>query len=117
MIKRIDSVFLQVGDLDQAIKWYSDNLGLKLRWKNQYGYAAMEVGETVLTLVEGTDTTKQSHMQFNFYTSDIDKMHKELVSKGVKVGKLNGDSNFAYFQFEDLCENILGFCWFPEDKE
>lgn len=115
MIKRIDTVFLEVDNLDEAVSWYCENLGLRLRWKNEFGYAAIEVSETVLTLVENTKRSEQSHMPFNFFTSDIEATYNQLVSKGVKVGKLNSDSRFAHFDFEDLSGNILGFCWFLEE--
>ena len=45
LILRIDTVFVQVSYLDYSIKWYSEILGLTLRW-NWSGYAAFTLGDT-----------------------------------------------------------------------
>ena len=67
LIKRIDTVFVEVSDLDYSIKWYSKILGLTLRW-NRNGYAAFTVGETTLTLVQSAVVTPAKHSPFNFFS-------------------------------------------------
>ncbi len=112
MLKRIDTVFLPVKNLDDAINWYTEKLGLTVRWRNEYGYAALNVGETALTLVESNEEVDYKHMPFNFFVEDIGSMYDHFLNNDVKVGKLNEYGNFAHFDFEDLYGNPLGICWF-----
>ncbi|GLB60010.1 VOC family protein [Cytobacillus sp. NCCP-133] len=118
IFKRIDTVFLQVRDFDQAIDWYSTVLGLPVRWKDdQGGYAALEAGKTPLTLVRAPSKKpddESSHMLFNFYVSDIEKAHKHLHQHEVMAGPIQDDGTVKWFEFEDLDGNKLGVCHFEE---
>lgn len=118
LFKRIDTVFLKVVDYDKAIEWYQNVLGFSVRWRDDNnGYAAMEIGETPLTLVrssaEEIDRAK-SHVSFNFYTPDIEAAHKHLVGHGLKVDPIGIDTDVQWFGFEDLEGNRLEVCYFPE---
>ncbi|WP_342025973.1 VOC family protein [Cytobacillus pseudoceanisediminis] len=73
MFTRIDTVFLQVIDFGKAIEWYSTVLGFPVRWRDdQGGYAALEIGETPLTLVRSERVIPSSHMPFNSQAWDGD---------------------------------------------
>jgi catechol 2,3-dioxygenase-like lactoylglutathione lyase family enzyme len=64
IFKRIDTVFLKVKDFDRAIDWYSNILGFTVRWKDEEGgYAALNIGETALTLVRDYKTIKITIIQ------------------------------------------------------
>lgn len=82
-IKRIDTVFVEVSDLDRSMQWYLDVLGLTMRWK-QGGYAAFTVGETSLTLVQSSEVNPDKHSPFNFFTSNIEGVYQFLVKKMLK---------------------------------
>ncbi|MFD1739614.1 VOC family protein [Bacillus salitolerans] len=115
LFKRIDTVFLEVSDMDESIKWYTDVLGFSLRWYQQEGgYAAINIGETPLTLVRSKEVTPSSHCPFNFYTSDIHKAHQELKSKGVQVEEIVDYGDVLSFNFKDLDGHTLGVCYFAE---
>ncbi|MER2107556.1 MAG: VOC family protein [Solibacillus sp.] len=43
--ERIDTVFIEVSDLNYSTKWYTEILGLTMRW-NRNGYAAFIVIES-----------------------------------------------------------------------
>lgn len=118
IFKRIDTVFLQVSDFEQAIKWYGDVLGFKLRWKDDKGgYACLNIGETPLTLVRKSNNDEQvksNDISFNFYTSNIDTARNHLIQKNVTVEPINDDGNVKWFKFQDLEGNKLEVCHFPE---
>lgn len=119
IFKRIDTVFLQVSDFEQAIKWYGDVLGFKLRWKDDKGgYAALDIGETLLTLVRTNNNEKpvrkNNHISFNFYTSDIEQAHQYLVQNDVNVEPIIEDKDVKWFKFQDLEGNDLEVCYFKE---
>ncbi len=46
LFKRIDTVFLEVTDMEKSIKWYTEVLGFSVRWHDEEnGYAAIEMGK------------------------------------------------------------------------
>ena len=124
LFKRIDTVFLPVRDLDQAIAWYSAHLGLGLLWKGE-GVAALKVGETPLSLVQhrfpGLKEPPQdfefrpvTEVPFNFFTGDIQKAHAALQAAGIDVSEIVDQGRITDFQFKDPDGNLLGVCWWPE---
>lgn len=115
MFTRVDTVFLPVRNLDQAIAWYTQTFGFTLRWKHG-NYAAINVSQTPLTLYqpEGEFAPVTRHMPFNFYSPDIEAAHSRLQECGAKVEAIDQQSDFGFFEFHDPDGNLLGVCWFPE---
>ena len=91
---------LSVSDLDYSINWYTEVLGLTLRW-NRNGYAAFTVGETSLTLVKSKDVIPAKHYPFNFCTNNIDEIHKFLVEHKVDTEDIADYDDMSTFDFKD----------------
>ena len=117
MFRRIDTVFLRVRNLDAALAWYTEHLGLTVRWR-QPGVGCLNVAETPLTLLEATDGfTPASEPTFNFYAADIDGVYQRLQQAGVVVDDQITDSpGVRWFDFQDPDGNRLEVCWFPEGE-
>lgn len=113
LVKRIDTVFIEVSDFDYSIKWYKEILGLTMRW-NRNGYAAFNVGETALTLVQATNVKPAIHSPFNFMTTNIDEVHQFLVENKVDTEDIADYEDIRTFDFKDPDGHILGFCQFNE---
>ncbi|MFZ5814951.1 MAG: VOC family protein [Bacillota bacterium] len=115
LFKRIDTVFFPVRNLEAAVSWYTETLGLSLRWKVE-GYACLNLAETPLTLVERGDAfTPVTHATFNFYAADIDGVYNHLKAAGVVVDPAIADPpGVRYFGFQDPDGNRLEVCWWPE---
>lgn len=115
-LKRIDTVFLRVQNLEKSVKWYTDVLGLKLRWENLTNrYAAFDVGETALTLYEtpGTAIIPNNDHLFNFFVEDIEHTHALLMESGVDIGPLeDGGGGLKWCFFKDIDGNRLDLCSF-----
>lgn len=113
LFKRIDTVFLQVNNLEKSVKWYTELLGFNLRWiDNESGYAAINISETPLTLVRTNKVEPPPHIPFNFYTSDIKTAHTKLKENGVEVEGIIAYGNVLSFKFKDIDGNELGVCYF-----
>lgn len=116
LFERIDTVFLQVRDFDKAIQWYTETFGFTVRWRHdEGGFAALNVGETPLTIVrleEGAElpTTKQAF--FNFYVKDVEEAHRVLVGAGADCDAIQDPGGVKYFDFRDPDGNLLSVCSF-----
>ncbi|WP_129114518.1 VOC family protein [Halegenticoccus tardaugens] len=110
---RIDTVFLPVARFGTAVDWYVEVFGFDVRWRDDdAGYAAIEVGETPLTLVRDDDPSddRDGHQRFNFFTDDIEATHETLTSRGVEVSPVEAAPGIRFFTFQDVDGNRLGFC-------
>ncbi|NLP52580.1 VOC family protein [Bacillus sp. RO1] len=116
LFNRIDTVFLEVTDMEKSIGWYTDVLGFSVRWHDvENGYAAIEMGETPLTLVGAEEVTPGSHCLLNFYSADINAAHQKLVESGVQVEDVMDYGTVLSFEFKDPDGHILGVCYFEEE--
>ncbi len=93
---------LRVGDLDRSIRFYTENLGLKLQKRNDFPdgkftlafLGADEVGEPFLELTHNWETKQYDlgggygHMAFA--TSDIYQTCEEITRRGGKVTRPPG---------------------------
>ncbi len=116
LVRRIDTVFLPVRDLDAAIDWYTCVIGLTLRWRVD-GYACLDVGETPLTLYEKKGCTADGdHPLFNLYSDQIDLIYAKLQGAGATVGEMESHDGLRHFRFRDPDGNPLEVCWWDETK-
>lgn len=115
LFKRIDTIFFRVRNLDAAVAWYTETLGLTLRWQVE-GYACLNLAETPLTLVEAADDfAPVAHATFNFYATDIEAVYSQLKEAGVAVDPaIANEPGVRFFGFSDLDGNRLEVCWWPE---
>ncbi|MBZ4423064.1 VOC family protein [Myxococcus sp. RHSTA-1-4] len=115
LFKRVDTVFIPVRGLKDAIGWYTWALGFTLRW-HAGNYAALNAGETAVTLYqpEGELRPFTGHAPLNFYASDIEAAHRRLKEAGAYVEDIQVMPDVSFFDFKDPDGNRLGVCWFPE---
>jgi catechol 2,3-dioxygenase-like lactoylglutathione lyase family enzyme len=114
LFERIDTVFLLVRDFDKAIQWYTETFGFTVRWRHdEGGFAALNVGETPLTLVrleEGMEIRSTQQALFNFYVKDPEEAHRVLVAAGADVDPIQDPGNVKFFDFRDPDGNLLSVC-------
>lgn len=116
LFKRIDTVFIEVTDMPRSINWYTEVFGFSVRWNDvENGYAAIEMGETPLTLVQADKVTPGSHCLLNFYSSDIYNAHQKLRERGIPVDDVVDYGTVLSFEFKDPDGHILGVCYFEEE--
>ncbi len=113
---QLATVAIRVADLDAAITWYSDHLGLEPLHRGADGntppYAAYTVAGMIITvwqLSEGeirnaADNDRNSYLIFVF-AGELDGLHARLASEGVRVDPLRSSANNRFFWFYDLDDN------------
>jgi catechol 2,3-dioxygenase-like lactoylglutathione lyase family enzyme len=79
-------ISINVSDLDKAIEWYGDVLGLDLVYKlDQYGWCEMATATKHVTIGLGqTEEQKAGGVTPTFGVMDIDAARKHLESKDVR---------------------------------
>lgn len=112
MIERIDTICLQVSNVDEASKWYQEKLGFKESYRGNT-YRIMSIGDSgvPLTIEEGDLTTSESRTYPIFFAKELEKTYQELKEKGVSVGEIKVDGVNNFFDFYDLDKNKLQVCF------
>lgn len=116
---KVDTVIVRVPRLEQARKWYEENLGLQPAFVDTEKDRLVIFktgGETSLTVYElkpgeekSTGKTPASYPIF--YAPDINAAHKHLTDRGVEVGPVQGTpGQTQWFSFWDLDRNQLEAC-------
>lgn len=115
MLQGIDTVIVRVRNIESALDWYLNKLGLKLTWKEEnMKLAVLETnGPTSLTLWETGVSGKPNPETASFpifKTPDAAKLQQQLTARGIVTGELVKDDYTAYFFFYDPDGNILEAC-------
>src|SRR5882724_4179855 len=92
MFKQIDYTMVVVSDMDRAVEFYRDRLGIPLKFQSP-GWTEFQTGATTLALHGGGvrqaqapagDSSKQAGTcSIGFSVEDVDKSYEELKAKGV----------------------------------
>lgn len=79
-------ISINVSDMEKAIEWYGDVLGLELVYKlDKYGWCEMATGTKHVTIGLGqTEEKKAGGVTPTFGVMDIDAARKHLESKDVR---------------------------------
>jgi len=72
-----------VADMDKAVKFYRDTLGLTLKFQSP-GWSEFITGETTLALHPASDKNPPGKVELGFNVEDIDAFYKEMRDKGVQ---------------------------------
>ena len=123
--KRINHVVFNVNDLDQAVKFYTDVVGMKLvRRFDDRKMAFMSFGghhhDIGLFQVGGTPEHDRQWHGFNHLAMEyeggpelLDQLHQRLIDKDAKVDNLEGHAGGRHrsVYFFDPDGNRLEFYW------
>jgi catechol 2,3-dioxygenase-like lactoylglutathione lyase family enzyme len=71
-----------VGDMDRAVAFYRDTLGLPLKFASPE-WTEFATGETTLALHPASATNAAGTTHLGFRTADIGAFHRDLSAKGV----------------------------------
>ena len=115
-----DNISVGVKDLDGAIAWYEEKLGLKLTpLKSEDFDAFLAFGKKdetglALCLIPPGQTTVNVEGHPIVFTKTIEAASEEFVSKGINVEPIQTDyGGNKFFRFRDLDQNVIEVCHEP----
>jgi lactoylglutathione lyase len=79
---KLNYVIKFVADMNRAVKFYRDVLGLQLKFESP-GWSEFVTGETTLALHPASEKNPAGTMELGFRVPDIQKFHQEMSAKGV----------------------------------
>jgi len=71
-----------VADMNKAVKFYRDVLGLPLKFESP-GWSEFATGETVLALHPASVENPAGKVELGFTASDVDAFYRDMSAKGV----------------------------------
>jgi lactoylglutathione lyase len=80
---KLNYVIKFVADMDRAVKFYRDVLGLPLKFESP-GWSEFMTGETTLALHPASQKNPAGAVELGFTVPDIQNFHQEMGAKGVQ---------------------------------
>jgi catechol 2,3-dioxygenase-like lactoylglutathione lyase family enzyme len=79
---RLNYAIKFVSDMDAAVAFYRDRLGLNLTFQSPF-WSEFETGETRLALHPASDDNQAGSVQLGLGADDLDRFHAEAQSHGI----------------------------------
>ena len=79
---RLRYVIKFVADMDKAVKFHSDVLGLTLKFQSP-GWSEFVTGETTLALHPASDKNPAGKIELGFTVPDVEAFYRDMSAKGV----------------------------------
>jgi predicted enzyme related to lactoylglutathione lyase len=102
MSAKLSYVIEFVADMDRAVKFYRDTLGLPLKFQSPE-WSEFLTGQTTLALHPAREKSMAGTIEMGFNVPDITKFYGEMSAKGVKFTMPPKKQDFGgtLAQFED----------------
>jgi len=83
MSARLSYAIKFVDDMDRAVRFYRDVLGLPLKFQSP-GWSEFVTGETTLALHPASQKNPAGTVELGFAAQDLSQFYEELTQKGVR---------------------------------
>jgi predicted enzyme related to lactoylglutathione lyase len=112
---RLNYVIKFVSDMNRAVKFYRDVLGLPLKFESP-GWSEFATGETILALHPASAKNTPGAVELGFTVPNVEEFHRNLVGKGVQFSMPPTKQDFgsALAQFAD---SEGGYCSVGEQQD
>jgi predicted enzyme related to lactoylglutathione lyase len=80
---KLNYVIEFVADMNRAVKFYSEVVGLEVKFQSP-GWSEFSTGETTLGLHPASEQNPPGKVELGFRVPDIHKFHAEMTTKGVQ---------------------------------
>ena len=109
-IQRIGNVFYRVSDFDAAVAFYSDVVGLTLKFRDGSNWAAFDVGGITFALEPGS-AGKPAGSGFgatvSFRVNGLDELVSQLRERGASVGDVKTGPHERTAELTDPSGNVI----------
>jgi catechol 2,3-dioxygenase-like lactoylglutathione lyase family enzyme len=105
-IQRIGNVFYRVPDMDAAVRFYTDVLGLGLKFRDGDHWAAFDVGGSTLA-VEGGAPGGPGGATVSLRVDGLDAVVADLRARGATVGDVETGPHERRAELKDPAGNQL----------
>ncbi len=105
-IQRIGNVFYRTPDMDAAVHFYTDVLGLALKFRDGDNWAAFDVGGSTLA-VEGGAPGGPGGATVSLRVDGLDEVIAGLRARGATVGGVNTGPHERRAELQDPAGNVL----------
>ena len=102
MAVKLNYVIEFVRDMDRAVKFYRDTMGLALTFQSP-GWSEFATGETKLGLHPASEKNPAGKVEIGFNVPDLKRFYEDMRAKGVRfsVPPKKQDFGGMLAQFED----------------
>jgi predicted enzyme related to lactoylglutathione lyase len=83
MSVKLNYVIKFVADMDRAVKFYRDTLGLPLKFQSP-GWTEFATGQTTLALHPASAVNAPGAVEVGFGVDNLEAFHQEMLAKGVE---------------------------------
>ena len=83
MAARLSYIIEFVADMDRAVKFYRDVIGLPLKFQSP-GWSEFATGETTLALHEASEKNPAGKVEVGINVPDLQQFHAEMTGRGVQ---------------------------------
>lgn len=83
MTAKLNYVIKFVADMERAVKFYRDTLGLPLKFQSP-GWSEFSTGETVLALHPASSKNPAGSVELGFNVPDLHRFYQDMTGKGVQ---------------------------------
>src|SRR5690606_36153305 len=80
-------IVLSTDDLDESIKFYSETLGMPLKFRDGTHFAALDAGSVTLALATSVDHPAPGKVVVGIRTADVDAAAREVEGNGGAIVK------------------------------
>jgi predicted enzyme related to lactoylglutathione lyase len=87
-------IVLSTDDLDASIRFYSETLGMPLKFRDGAHFAALDGGSVTVALATAVDHPLPGQVVVGIKTADVDAAANAVVAAGGSI--VNGPSNGAH---------------------
>lgn len=116
-LKEADLVYFFVSDMERAVTFYQDVLGLRLVYRTGDDWAQFEAGPVQLGLHASGQGEHRPGGALAFRVDDLDSSRVALAARGISFtpegGGEGGEPRFV--EFRDPDGNVLGLLEYPLD--
>ena len=80
---KLNYVIQFVADMDRAVKFYRDVLGLPLKFESP-GWSEFSTGETSLALHPASEKNPAGSIELGFNVANLGNFYQEMIAKGIQ---------------------------------